>query len=494
MGRVRRGRAAIAAIAAGTLAAGAAGGLATAQGAAPTKASAVLRDTSGHIVGTVNFEAHGGHLQVRVDATGLAPGFHGLHLHTVGKCEPVSTAPDGATTGAFLSAGGHMANPGESHGGHAGDLPALRVAGNGTATQTATTDAVTIAQLLADDGTAVMVHADPDNLANIPGRYGAGGVPGPDADTLKTGDAGGRVACGVVQAGAIAPGLPPSYRLPGPEVFPEGIAAAGRTFYVSSTSDGTIFRGSIGEEDLTPFLVGGADGRSTAIGVGVDAKRHRLFIAGGATGRMWVYDTRDGDLIARFATGKGGFINDVAVAPDGTAYVTDSLRPLLFRIGPRQLRSGTRETRLPAFMRLAEAGLLYRQGFNVNGVEVGNRGRALVLAQSNTGRLFRVDPRRRVVERIDLRGARLANADGLVLRGRTLYAVRNSDEQIAKVRLSADLRTGRLVGSTTHPSFAYPTTADLAGGRLLVVNSQFDRREAEPGPTLPFTVSAISPP
>ncbi|MDX6555544.1 MAG: superoxide dismutase, Cu-Zn family [Miltoncostaeaceae bacterium] len=493
MARVRRGRAAIAAVAAGTLAAGVAGGLATAQGAAPTTASAVLRDTSGHIVGTVNFEAHGGHLMVRVDATGLTPGFHGLHLHTVGKCEPVSTGADGAT-GAFLSAGGHMANPGETHGGHAGDLPALRVAGNGTATQTATTDAVTIAGLLAEDGTAVMVHAGPDNLANIPTRYTSGGAPGPDADTLKTGDSGGRVACGVVQAGAIAPGLPPSYRIAGPEVFPEGIAAAGRTFYVSSTSDGTIFRGSVGDEDMTPFLVGGADGRSTAIGVAVDAKRHRLFIAGGATGRIWAYDTRDGDLIARFGTGKGGFLNDVAVAPDGTAYVTDSLRPVLFRVGARELRSGgTTETRLASFMRLTP-GLPYKKGFNVNGIEVGNRGRALVLAQSNTGRLFRIDLRGGAIDRIDLGAARLTNADGLVLRGRTLYAVRNADEAIAKVRLSADLRSGSLVGSTTHPSFAFPTTADLAGGRLLVVNSQFDRREAEPGPTLPFTVSAISPP
>ncbi len=84
-------------------------------------------------------------------------------------------------------------------------------------------------------------------------------------------------------------------------MFPEGIATAGGAFYVTSTSDGTVFRGTVGEEDLTPFLVGGADGRTTAIGVAVDAKRHRLFIAGGATGRIWVYDTRDGDLIARFA-------------------------------------------------------------------------------------------------------------------------------------------------------------------------------------------------
>ena len=493
MGRWRRGRAAAAAAAAGTLAAAVAGGIATAQDGAPRAAAAVLRDVDGDIVGTVNFPAERGRLAVRADVTGQTPGFHGFHLHTRGVCEPVSTGADGAT-GPFLSAGGHMANPGENHGAHAGDLPPLRVGANGTTVQTASTDAATIAQLLADDGTAVIVHADPDNLASIPPRYTAGGAPGPDADTLRTGDAGGRVACGVVQRGAIAPGLPPAYRIPGPEVFPEGIAAAGRAFYVSSTSDGTIFRGTVGEEDLTPFLVGGADGRTTAIGVALDAKRNRLFVAGGATGRIWAYDTRDGDLIARFGTGTGGFINDVAVAPDGTAYLTDSLRPLLFRVTARQLRAGgAAETRLPAFRNLGAG--VYREGFNFNGVEVGNRGRTLVVAQSNTGRLFRIDLRGAgAVERIDLGGVRLTNADGLVLRGRTLYAVRNRNEAVAEVRLSGDLRSGRLVGSTTDPSFAFPTTADVAGGRLLVVNSQFDRREAEPGPTLPFPVSAISPP
>ena len=493
MGRWTRGRAVAAAAAAGTLAAGLAGGLATAQGGAPQAASAVLRDVEGDIVGTVNFTAEGGKLTVRADVRGATPGFHGFHLHTEGVCEPVSTGADGAT-GAFLSAGGHMANPNESHGGHAGDLPPLRVGADGSASATARIDTVGIAQLLAEDGTAVILHAGPDNLANIPARYASGGTPGPDADTLRTGDSGGRAACGVVKAGAIAPGLPPAYLLPGADVFPEGIAAAGDTFYVSSTSDGTVFRGRVGEEDLTPFLVGGADGRTTAIGLALDAKRDRLFVAGGATGRIWVYDTRDGDLIARFGTGKGAFINDVAVAPDGTAYLTDSLRPLLFRVTPRQLRAGgAAETRLPAFRDVGPG--IYRDWFNFNGIEVGNRGRALVVAQSNTGRLYRIDPRAGGgTVRIKLGNARLTNADGLVLRGRTLYAVRNSNEAIAKVQLSAGLSGGRLVGATRDPSFAFPTTADVAGGRLLVVNSQFDRREAEPGPTLPFTVSAISPP
>lgn len=130
----------------------------------------------------------------------LAAGFHGLHLHAVGKCEPNSTAPAGGAPGDFLSAGGHWQQGGEHrHGQGTGDLPALLVAGDGSATVSFSTDKFTVEELSDEDGTSVMIHVGPDNYGNIPTRYTLpDNAAVPDVTTLATGDAGGRAACGVV--------------------------------------------------------------------------------------------------------------------------------------------------------------------------------------------------------------------------------------------------------------------------------------------------------
>jgi hypothetical protein len=97
---------------------------------------------------------------------------------------------------------------------------------------------------------------------------------------------------------------------------------------------------------------------------------------------------------------------------------------------------------------------------------------------------------KQVVE-IDLGSATLTNGDGLLLKGTALYVARNSLGLIAKVRLSNNYTKGRVVSETTDPSFAFPTTIAEARGRLLVVNSQFNRRGPPPTPVLPFTVSSV---
>jgi superoxide dismutase, Cu-Zn family len=158
--------------------------------------TATLVDPGGTEVGTVTFSEAEGGTQVSVEVTGLPPGFHGFHVHAVGVCEPDSANPsDPATTGDFLSAGGHIGAGESDHGEHPGDLPTLYVTGSGTGSFTAVTDALALADLTDDDGSAVMVHASRDNYANVPERYAPGG---PDEMTLNTGDAGGRIACGAV--------------------------------------------------------------------------------------------------------------------------------------------------------------------------------------------------------------------------------------------------------------------------------------------------------
>ncbi|MGA9374174.1 MAG: superoxide dismutase[Cu-Zn] [Mycobacterium sp.] len=119
----------------------------------------------------------------------LTAGFHGLHIHEVGSCE-----------GDFTSAGGHF--QAEGHSGHpsSGDLSSLQVRGDGSAKLVTTTDAFTAEDLLGGTKTAIVIHEKADNFGNIPAEkyQQVNGAPGPDQQTLATGDAGGRVACGVI--------------------------------------------------------------------------------------------------------------------------------------------------------------------------------------------------------------------------------------------------------------------------------------------------------
>jgi sugar lactone lactonase YvrE len=283
------------------------------------------------------------------------------------------------------------------------------------------------------------------------------------------------------------------YVLPGEQVFPEGVAYRSDTgdFYVGSTADGTVYRGNVegGSKEAEVFLEPESDGRTTAIGMEVD-EEGRLFIAGGETGRIFVYDTESADQIRRLDTpdAEATFLNDVAVTPDGNAYFTDSIRPILFRVTSTGGGAGEAEPWLNFEGTPAD----YEEGFNLNGIDATEDGRYLVAVQSNTGELFRIDTESKEVDEIDLGGETLANGDGLLLDGRTVYVVRNEQELIVPVQLAGEYNNGEVGEPFTDPSFAFPTTIAKTNGRLLVVNSQFDKQEGEP--ELPFTVSSVEVP
>lgn len=151
-------------------------------------ARAAVADADGGPVGTVRFVQRRDSVEVRADLRGLTPGFHGFHIHENGTCEPD-----------FAAAGGHWNPTGADHGAHRGDLTSLYANADGTARLAFTTDAFTVDQLL-DADVAVVVHGGRDNFASIPDRYlsTTEQVNGPDSATRGAGDAGDRVACGVV--------------------------------------------------------------------------------------------------------------------------------------------------------------------------------------------------------------------------------------------------------------------------------------------------------
>ncbi|WP_051314703.1 superoxide dismutase family protein [Alteribacter aurantiacus] len=157
------------------------------------KAQAVMENTDGENVGSVSFYSTENAVMVKANVESFSSGFHGFHIHENGICEA------DAEEGAFMSAGGHY-NPGShSHDRHSGDMPSIFVTENGKGYLVSKLDRFTPEQLIEDD-VAVIIHEDPDNFAHIPDRYQSSkqDTPGPDEQTLKTGDAGDRAACGVV--------------------------------------------------------------------------------------------------------------------------------------------------------------------------------------------------------------------------------------------------------------------------------------------------------
>jgi Cu-Zn family superoxide dismutase len=149
----------------------------------PPRATAQLNPTKGNkTIGEATFEQEGDKVKVWVYVQGLKPGqAHGLHIHEVGDC----SAPDA------MSAKGHFNPFGKPHGDpktgnrHAGDLPALQAAKNGRAKVEATVDMISVTPGPGSIiGKALIVHADPD-----------------DYRTQPTGNAGARLACGVIRAG-----------------------------------------------------------------------------------------------------------------------------------------------------------------------------------------------------------------------------------------------------------------------------------------------------
>ena len=100
------------------------------------------------------------------------------------------------------------------------------------------------------------------------------------------------------------------------------------------------------------------------------------------------------------------------------------------------------------------------------------RAGVLIVAQSSTGELFRVDPASGIATEVNLGNVTLDGVDGLELHGRTLYAVRNSNV-VTVVRLGSQLAAGTVLGDITDPGLDVPTTATVSAGHLWAVNARF---------------------
>lgn len=433
----------------------------------PLNARAVLVDTQGRPQGEATFVQRAGDVRVNVQVRGLTPGNHGMHIHEFSACTP---GVDAATNAAvpFGGAGPHF-DPAMSHNhdkptapnelGHGGDLPMLQVGENGSGQASFVTDKVS---LMGENGVlnrTLVVHANADDYASDP-----------------AGKSGGRLLCGTVQRQGLSVR---DYTLPGWQTFPEGVTydAERGLLFTGSAETGDIYAVNAESGQTSLYSRGGALGRRAALGLKVDGQG-RLWIAGGAEGTVSVLD-RYGVTLKVLETPKSpaAFINDLTLAPDGSVYVTDSRRPVIYRVSP--------DLRLSAWLHLADTPIRYGEGDNLNGIVATPDGRALLVAQSNTGDLWRIDLRTKAVRKV-MTG--LKNADGLVLRGQDLYVARNRDQLVSRVRLSSDWTSGQLAAEEPLAGLRFPATLTLVGSDLVVTQAQLDRREGGT-PETPFRLT-----
>jgi hypothetical protein len=247
----------------------------------------------------------------------------------------------------------------------------------------------------------------------------------------------------------------------------EGVArGSGSTFYAGEVFTGNIYRGDVRTGTASLFIHAPA-GRM-ALGLRADLAHSLLFVAGGFTGQAYVYDLRTGAPLASYQlTTNSSVINDVAVTSAG-AWFTDSSQAQLYLVPVSRSGALGAARTLP----LHGPAAVVLPGFNNNGIQATADGHTLVVAHTNSAVLNTVDPV--TGDSATIAGVAVPNVDGILLEGRTLYAVQNFSNQVSEIRLSGRLASGHVFRTVTSSLFETPTTVARFGDRLAVVNAKFD--------------------
>lgn len=154
--------------------------------------------------------------------------------------------------------------------------------------------------------------------------------------------------------------------------------------------------------------------------------------------------------------------------------MTDSNQPRIFKV-TRSHGEWSLELWIDATSRISAQ--LGPNQFNLNGIVETHNGRYLLVPQTNTGKLWRFDKWTKEVHQVDLNGGAIPFADGVALKGRTLYAVQNFEHKVSELRLSRDYSQAWITNVVDTSADRTFTTAKFVHGELLAVDSKFNQPE-----------------
>lgn len=286
----------------------------------------------------------------------------------------------------------------------------------------------------------------------------------------------GVAAAAPAVAGASEGGQPDVIALPN-GWRPEGVASQGRWLYAGSIPTGDIWRADRTTGQGSVFI-DAPTGRA-AIGLEVDEARGWLWVAGGGSGKVFVYDLKTGADVATLTMpvpGAATFINDIQVNRDA-AWVTDSANAVLYRVPLARHAIAGPAARVPL-------GGAWKQvaGTNANGIVDTPDGKALLMVNTTSGVLYRVGFDG-VAEAVTVEGApnglgTLPNGDGMYRRGDTMWVVQNRLNRVVQVDLGHDGRQAEVEQVLTDSRLDVPATVTVSGGSAYAVNARF----GVPGP------------
>lgn len=279
---------------------------------------------------------------------------------------------------------------------------------------------------------------------------------------------------------------------------PEGIAIGNdHQFFVGSIITGNIYKGDIQTGEGEVFII--PPFPSQAGGLAFDPRSSYLFVANGMMGAGSVFDTQTSELVhsLNFSAPGTAFINDVTVTLSA-AYFTNSFAPVIYKVpleknGQLSNPVQVMQINLPGEFSMIPNPMIPHLGVFSNGIDATPNGHYLMVASTDRGEIYRVDPNTGETVLLDLGGTLLPFADGILLDGKTLFVVQNLINMVAVIELNDELDSGSLVKTITGSDFGIPTTVAEFGNSLYLVNAHFDL--APPGgiyPDVEFEVVQVS--